>query len=113
MGAPLGWVAAVALVAWVATKYLERWRFLRDLRTARVSPEEVKKKLDAGEALLIVDLRSALDFAAEPGVIPGALRIDAASAELSVHLELVRGARSSSTARDRTRPRAPVWRSVS
>ncbi len=37
--------------------------------------------MDAGEDLLIVDLRHALDFAASPETIPGALHVDAADLE--------------------------------
>jgi rhodanese-related sulfurtransferase len=43
--------------------------------------EELKNKIDAGEALVIVDLRHALDFEADPETIPGAFRMDAKELE--------------------------------
>jgi rhodanese-related sulfurtransferase len=54
---------------------------LRKLRIARITPEELKGKIDAGEDVIIVDLRHALDFQAQPETIPGALHMDAAELE--------------------------------
>ena len=62
-------------------KFYKRRRFLRKLRIARITPEELKKRMDDGEDLLIVDLRHALDFEAQPETIPGALHMDAAELE--------------------------------
>jgi hypothetical protein len=47
----------------------------RGLRIARISQAELKRQLDAGEPVVIVDLRTALDVAATPFGIPGALRV--------------------------------------
>jgi membrane protein DedA with SNARE-associated domain len=69
------------LTFYVAYKYLARQRFLRELRIARISPEELKEKLDAGEHLTIVDLRHLMDFEADPETIPGAFRMDARDLE--------------------------------
>lgn len=69
------------LGGYVAWKYVKRRRFLRELRIARISPEELKEKLDAGEDVVIVDLRHSLDFEAEPETIPGAYRLEAAELE--------------------------------
>lgn len=66
-----------ALAAWILWKFYARQRFLRELRIARITPEELRQKLDAGEGLAIVDLRHSLDFEADPETVPGALRIDA------------------------------------
>jgi rhodanese-related sulfurtransferase len=44
---------------------------------ARISPEDLRLKLEAGEEVVVVDLRGALDFAADPRTIPGALRLSA------------------------------------
>ncbi len=70
-------VALVAggLGAYVAWKYLARQRFLRRLRIARITPEDLKVRLDAGEEIVVVDLRHPLDFEAEPAIIPGALHL--------------------------------------
>ncbi|HXB54300.1 MAG TPA: VTT domain-containing protein [Vicinamibacteria bacterium] len=75
--ATLGAFFVAAFVAWLAWKYAQRQRFLRDLRMARISPQDLHLKLGAGEEIVVVDLRGALDFAADPSVIPGALRVSA------------------------------------
>ncbi len=74
------WLAAIlmgGLIAYILWKYVNRQRFLRRLRIARITPEELKQKLDAGEEMMIVDLRHSMDFEAEPHVIPGAMRLSA------------------------------------
>jgi len=61
-----------SLAFYIGYKFVGRQRFLRELRIARISPEELKEKLDAGEPLTIVDLRHSVDFEADPETIPGA-----------------------------------------
>ena len=73
------WLAIVivvgALVAYVINRHLRRRQFVRSLQMARVSPEELKAKLDKREEVAIVDLRHGLDFLSQPYTIPGAIRI--------------------------------------
>jgi membrane protein DedA with SNARE-associated domain len=64
-----------ALAAYIIWKYFQRQRFLYRLRTARISPQELLEKLNAGEQVMIVDLRQPLDIEIVPYVIPGALRM--------------------------------------
>lgn len=64
-----------ALGGYVTWKFISRQRFLRRIRIARISPEELKAKLDGGEEILIVDVRDRIDFEAEPTIIPGALHL--------------------------------------
>ena len=66
---------AGAFGVYVGAKYAARRRFLRRLRIARISPEELKGRMDAGEALMLVDVRHSLDFQADPAIIPGALHL--------------------------------------
>jgi membrane protein DedA with SNARE-associated domain len=91
--ARLGTVAATAVaigvVGYVVTKWIKRRRFLRKLWIARISPEELKRDLESGTPTLVLDLRSDLDVAATPHVIPGALRIAAAELERR-HAEIPR-----------------------
>ena len=54
---------------------MQRQRFIRKLRIARITPEELKRKLDAGEDLVVVDLRSSVEFEAEGDKLPGALKM--------------------------------------
>jgi len=72
MGPWIGLVVPGCLAAYIAWKYIQRRRFLHQLAIARITPEEVKQRLDAGEALLILDMRDALEFEAEPYTHPGA-----------------------------------------
>jgi membrane protein DedA with SNARE-associated domain len=66
---------------YVGYKFIARQAFLRELRIARIGVDELKAKIDAGEDLVIVDLRHSLDFEAEPETIPGAFRMDAKELE--------------------------------
>jgi membrane protein DedA with SNARE-associated domain/rhodanese-related sulfurtransferase len=68
-------ISIAGLVGYIALKFIARQRFLRQLMIARITSEELKQKLDDGEAVMIVDLRHRLDFESDPRVIPGALRI--------------------------------------
>lgn len=79
-----GWLLVVlagAFAAYIARKFAARQKFIRELRIARITPEELKRKLDAGEHLTIVDLRHSMDFEADPETIPGAFRMDAEELE--------------------------------
>lgn len=79
MGARLGGglllVVAGALAIWIGGKYLQRRRFLRSLAVARIAPEDLRGKMEAGEPLFIVDLRHSVDAQSEPRALPGALRM--------------------------------------
>jgi len=73
-----GWLVAVlagSLAAYVLWKFIQRRRFLRRLRIARITPQELMDKLTAKENISIVDLRQPIDIEAFPQMIPGALRI--------------------------------------
>jgi len=77
LGHTAGFAVAGILVGYVLLKVLRRWLFLRRLRIARISPEDLKRKLDAGENIAILDLRTALDVTATPYAIPGSRWISA------------------------------------
>ena len=62
---------------WLLYKYAQRQRFIRDLRIARITPQELKKRMDAGEDIVVVDLRGSLDYDGKPQKLPGALRLSA------------------------------------
>jgi membrane protein DedA with SNARE-associated domain len=68
-------VLGVALGAYVAWKYAQRRWFIRTLRVARIAPDELMTHIRAGEALAIVDLRSAAQAASAGMRIPGALHM--------------------------------------
>jgi len=77
------------LVAYIAFKYYGRRRFLRELRIARITPEELKQKLDAGEEVVVVDLRHSVDFGCDNAKIPGAKHLNPEEIELR-HQEIPR-----------------------
>jgi membrane protein DedA with SNARE-associated domain/rhodanese-related sulfurtransferase len=68
-------LVAAALAAWIAAKWWKRRLFVRQLRTDRVTVDELKAMLDADRVAAILDVRSALMQAAS-GRIPGAYPID-------------------------------------
>ena len=75
-------VGGAGLVAYVLVKFIQRRRFLRSLRIARITPEELKRRLDSGDAsIAVVDTRSSLDVTAVPYAIPGAIWIAAEDIE--------------------------------
>jgi hypothetical protein len=76
LGATFLSLLVAACVAFLAWKYLRRRRFLVELRQARITPEELRAKIQQGEDVLIVDLRHLLSVEADPELIPGAKWID-------------------------------------
>jgi membrane protein DedA with SNARE-associated domain/rhodanese-related sulfurtransferase len=72
LGTPLVLVIAAALVIYLAYKFARRRRFLRHLRKARITPTELKRRLEAGDRPVIFDLRTTLDIEKMPYGIPGA-----------------------------------------
>jgi membrane protein DedA with SNARE-associated domain len=89
MGTGLGEILGGALGVYVLWKFVARQRFLRRIRIARITPEDLKTRLDAGEDMLVVDVRHRVDFEAEPSIIPGALHLTTEELETR-HLEIPR-----------------------
>jgi membrane protein DedA with SNARE-associated domain len=61
------------LAAWILWKFVQRRRFLKKLHIARITPEELRSRIDAGEDLYIVDLRIQVDD--DSPSVPGAIRV--------------------------------------
>jgi membrane protein DedA with SNARE-associated domain/rhodanese-related sulfurtransferase len=75
-------VVVFAALAMYAGRKLVRWhRFMREFRMVRITPEELKEKLDAGEKVMIVDLDGRRRGARVHQGIPGAVCIDPHSLE--------------------------------
>lgn len=73
---PISFEVALVLVAGnVGVKFVRRRRFLKDLYKARISPEDLLKKIDSGENLVILDLRHPLDSVTDERTLPGAIRV--------------------------------------
>ena len=78
----LAWVAhfsatlfILAVLGLLAYRVWKQQAFLKQVRTARLEPEELKRMLDSGKSVFIVDLRHPLDYLPDPRVLPGALRL--------------------------------------
>ena len=63
------------LLLWLLIKYARRWLFLRQLRIARITPDELKELMDSGSPVVVVDLRHSADTIESGASIPGAIRI--------------------------------------
>ncbi|HMD97556.1 MAG TPA: VTT domain-containing protein [Terriglobia bacterium] len=72
VGTLMAVLAFVGFSIYAAPKLVRLCRFIREFRLARITPEELKQKLDAGEQVFIVDLQGARHRQG----IPGAVRID-------------------------------------
>jgi hypothetical protein len=63
------WLVAVilgGLFTFILWKYFERWRFIRQHVMARITPEELKQRLDMGEDVIIIDVRHPYEVEADP-----------------------------------------------
>ena len=88
-GAGLVLGLAAGLAAYVGWKFRQRRRFLRSLRTSRISPQELLAQIRAGGAPMVVDLRGEAEFAADSATVPGAVHMLPAELEQR-HLEIPR-----------------------
>ena len=61
------------LLGFLSYRFLRQRAFLREIRTARVDPNELKAMLDRGQEVYIVDLRHPLDYLPDPRTLPGAV----------------------------------------
>ena len=72
MGSGLLLLVVALFALWIGQKYLQRRMFLQKLRGDRITAEELRERLAAGEDLVIVDLRGRPSGAS---VIPGAIQL--------------------------------------
>jgi membrane protein DedA with SNARE-associated domain/rhodanese-related sulfurtransferase len=85
LGLWLAFFFGAGIAAYLAYKFVRRQLLLRELRIARITAEELKRMMDSGHELTVVDLRGALDHEADPYTIPGALRMTAEELEQRHH----------------------------
>lgn len=76
LGTRLAVVLVAALAVYLLWKYAQRQRFIRELSIARITPEELRQRIDAGEDVTVVDLRGSLEFEDDDAGVPGAIRLD-------------------------------------
>jgi membrane protein DedA with SNARE-associated domain/rhodanese-related sulfurtransferase len=84
-----GLLLVLGIVGFFIARIMRRRRFLRELVKARLEPEDLKKQLDAGELVYIVDLRHPLELLPDPFTLPGALHFSPDSLAAR-HLEIPR-----------------------
>jgi len=75
----LHWVArfgvllfVLLLLSFFVHRFFRQRAFLREIRMARIPPQELKEMLDRGQPVYIVDLRHPLDYLPDPRTLPGA-----------------------------------------
>jgi membrane protein DedA with SNARE-associated domain/rhodanese-related sulfurtransferase len=84
-----GALLVLGVVGFVVVRLLRRRMMLKELLAARLEPEELKRQLDAGELVYIVDLRHPLELLPDPFTLPGALHFSPDSLAAR-HLEIPR-----------------------
>jgi membrane protein DedA with SNARE-associated domain/rhodanese-related sulfurtransferase len=67
-----GALLVLGILGFLVARIVRRRRILRKLIEARLEPEELKRQLDAGEPVYIVDLRHPLEVLPDPFTLPGA-----------------------------------------
>ena len=72
-GQRAGITVVLLIAAYIGFKLFERWRFRRELRINRISPERVLEMLQSAEEAVIVDLRHPKEIEQEGFKIAGAL----------------------------------------
>ncbi len=68
-------MVVAAFIAYIGYRYYDRVRFLNQVKGDRITPQELKTKLELGEPVRIIDLRHPLDLLPDPHTLPNALRI--------------------------------------
>ena len=85
LGLWLAFFFGAGIVSYLLYKFVHRQLLLRELRIVRITAEELKRMMDDGHELMVVDLRGAVDHEADPYTIRGALRMTAAELEQRHH----------------------------
>jgi membrane protein DedA with SNARE-associated domain/rhodanese-related sulfurtransferase len=70
-----GALLVLGILGFFLTRLYRRRSFLKKLEKSRLEPEELKRQLDAGESIFIVDLRHPLELLPDPYTLPGALHL--------------------------------------
>lgn len=63
------------LLGFLVYRFFRQRAFIRELRTARIPPHELKDMIDRGQSVYIVDLRHPLDYLPDPRTLPGAVQL--------------------------------------
>ncbi len=78
-------VLAGLVALYIAYRYFQRHRLLRELRIARITVDELHQKQEAGENPIILDLRPRIELEQNPSLIRGALHMSMEEVERRQH----------------------------
>jgi hypothetical protein len=84
-GVSLAAVLICAIGGYVGWKWLGRRRYLRKVAMARITPEELWRRIEAGEDVTILDLRHTSELDEHGSKVPGALRFPPEDLETKHH----------------------------
>jgi membrane protein DedA with SNARE-associated domain/rhodanese-related sulfurtransferase len=70
-----GALLILGIIGFIVARMYRRRMVLRQLVAARLEPEELKRQLDAGDQVYIVDLRHPLELLPDPFTLPGAFHV--------------------------------------
>lgn len=77
LGAVLTGIVVAVVAIMIGRRAVHWYRLLRELRLARITPEQLKQKLSQGEVVVIIDVQGCvLHRTSHKAIIPGAIRID-------------------------------------
>lgn len=80
-----GALLLVGILGFIAARVYRRRLVLRRLVSSRLEPVELKRQLDAGEPVYIVDLRHPLELLPDPFTLPGALHVSPEDLARRIH----------------------------
>jgi membrane protein DedA with SNARE-associated domain/rhodanese-related sulfurtransferase len=69
-------LVAGALLAFWSWRIFQKRRLVRLLRTRRLTPDQLRARLESRDPIRIIDLRAAIEYDAAPQIVPGAIRMD-------------------------------------
>lgn len=72
LGSASALLVAAGFAGYALWKWFRRRQFLRRLEMARITADELRAMRDAGQEVLVFDIRSALDLKTMPHAVPGA-----------------------------------------
>jgi hypothetical protein len=76
MGPRMLTIIGIPLAVYILYKYVQRRRFYHKLRVARIQPHELRRQIEKGEDVVVIDLRNALEREDDSHRIPGAFVVN-------------------------------------
>jgi membrane protein DedA with SNARE-associated domain/rhodanese-related sulfurtransferase len=70
-----GVLFVLLLIGFLVYRFVRQRAFIKEMRAARVEPDELKQMLDHEQQVYIIDLRHPLDYLPDPRTIPGSVML--------------------------------------